>query len=64
MKELGERIHKPEWTEEEKKVLKENISLTYDELRFLLPNRSKSAIKNKVKQIKYGKYHKHSKMRY
>lgn len=61
---MFERNHKPEWTDAEKQIIKDNINLSYQELAQLLPERSLSAIKNRVKQIKFGKYHAHSKRRY
>lgn len=63
-KNMFERNHKPEWTDAEKQIIKDNINLSYQELAQLLPERSLSAIKNRVKQIKFGKYHAHSKRRY
>ena len=61
---MFERNHKPEWTNEEKQIIKDNLDKSLTELALLLPNRSLSAIKNRIKREKYGKYHRHSKMRY
>ena len=59
-----ERIHKSNWTEIEKQIIKDNLDKTILELAELLPNRSPSAIKNKRKAMIYGKYPRHSKKRY
>ena len=61
---MFERNHKPLWTEEEKRIVKENLELDVIELYKILPDRSLSAIKNRVKREKYGKYHRHTKKRY
>lgn len=49
---MFERNHKPLWTEEEKRIVKENLELNVLELSKLLPDRSLSAIKNRVKREK------------
>ena len=61
---MFERNHKPLWTEEEKRIVKENLELNLLDLSKLLPDRSLSAIKNRVKREKFGKYHRHTKKRY
>ena len=50
------RNYKPEWTNEELEIVYKNYNrLTFRQLAELLPNRSFSAVKNKVKRIKYGR---------
>jgi hypothetical protein len=62
---MFERNHKPEWSSEELDILYKNYwKMNEYELAGLLPNRSLCAVKNKIKQLKYGKYHTHSKKRY
>lgn len=52
---MGEIVHQPSWTSEELEILYKNYhKLTLKQLADLLPNRSFSAVKNKVKKVKYG----------
>lgn len=58
-------IHKPLWSSAELEI----VYLWYDkktiaEIKEMLPNRTFSAVKNKVKQIKFGKYKKKPRCRY
>lgn len=49
------RNHKPEWTSQELEVVYKNYNrLNFRQIAELLPNRSFSAVKNKVKKVKYG----------
>ena len=50
------RNHKPEWTSQELEIVYKNYNkLNFRQIAELLPNRSFSAVKNKVKKVKYGK---------
>ena len=47
--------HKPLWTGQELEIVYKNYNkLTIRQLCLLLPNRSFSAVKNKVKKIKFS----------
>ena len=49
------RNHKPEWTSQELEIVYKNYNrLNFRQIAELLPNRSFSAVKNKVKKVKYG----------
>lgn len=51
--------HKPLWTSTELKIVyKWYDKKTIAEIKEMLPYRTFSAVKNKVKAIKYGKYRK------
>lgn len=53
------RNHKPLWSSEELDIVyKYYSSKNFREIAEMLPNRSFSAVKNKVKAIKFGKYKK------
>lgn len=50
------RVHKPLWTSEELEIVYKNYARkTIREIKEMLPNRSFSAVKNKIKLIKFGK---------
>lgn len=50
------RNHQPKWTSDELEVVYKNYNrLNFRQIAELLPNRSFSAVKNKVKKVKYGK---------
>ena len=58
-------IHKPNWTSEELEIVyKWYDKKTIFEIKEMLPDRTFSAVKNKVKQIKFGKYKKGKGYRY
>lgn len=60
-----ERIHKPNWTTQELEIIYKNYwKMNPYEIAKLIPNRSFCAVKNKINDLKYGKYHQHSKKRY
>lgn len=49
------RNHKPEWTSQELEIVYKNYNkLNFRQIAELLSNRSFSAVKNKVKKVKYG----------
>lgn len=53
------RNHKPLWSSEELEIVYKNYARkTIKEIAEMLPNRSFSAVKNKIKLIKFGKYKK------
>lgn len=57
--------HKPNWTSAELGIVYQWYDKkTIAEIKALLPERTLSAVKNKVKQIKYGKYKKGKGYRY
>lgn len=50
------RNHKPEWSKEELEIVYRNYyRMSFKQIAKLLPDRSLSAVKNKVKKVKYGK---------
>ncbi len=56
---MAELIHKEPWSSDEKEIVyKYYTKLTIKQIAQMLPNRSFCAVKNKVKQIKFGKYKK------
>lgn len=57
---INEKIrHQPQWNTNELEIVYKNYSnKTISEIKEMLPYRTFSAVKNKVKQIKYGKYRK------
>ena len=58
-------IHKPNWTSEELEIVyKWYDKKTLFEIKEMLPDRTFSAVKNKIKQIKFGKYKKGKGYRY
>lgn len=58
-------IHKPNWTSEELEIVyKWYDKKTLFEIKEMLPDRTLSAVKNKIKQIKFGKYKKGKGYRY
>lgn len=53
---FSSRVHKPLWTSEELEIVYKNYARkTIREIKEMLPNRSFSAVKNKIKLIKFGK---------
>lgn len=49
------RKHKPKWTSQELEIVYKNYNrLNFRQIAELLPNRSFSSVKNKVKKIKYA----------
>ena len=59
MKKQEERKHGEKWTSEELEIVYKNYSnKTIRQVAELIPTRSISAVKNKIKQIKFGKYKK------
>lgn len=55
----GERIYGKRWTGEELEIVYKNYSTkTIRQIAEMLPSRSFSAVKNKIKLIKFGKYKK------
>lgn len=59
MEKTGERKHGEKWTSEELEIVYKNYSKkTIRQVAELIPKRSISAVKNKIKQIKFGKYRK------
>lgn len=55
----GKIVHQPQWNTKELEIVYSNYKeKTIFEIKKLLPNRTLSAVKNKVKAIKYGKYRK------
>lgn len=54
-----DRKHGAKWTNEELEIVYKNYSRkTIRQVAELIPSRSISAVKNKIKQIKFGKYKK------
>ena len=59
MEKKEERKHGEPWTSEELEIVYKNYSKkTIRQIAELIPTRSISAVKNKIKQIKFGKYRK------
>lgn len=57
--------HKPLWTSTELEIVyKWYDKKTIAEIKEMLPNRTLSAVKNRIKQIKFGKYKKGKGYRY
>lgn len=59
-------VHQPLWTGEELEIVYKYVYKLYDDMTLkelckLLPKRTFCAVKNKVKQIKFGKYKKRRK---
>lgn len=55
----GERKHGEKWTSEELEIVYKNYSTkTIRQVAEMIPTRSVSAVKNKIKLIKFGKYKK------
>lgn len=62
MDKTEERTHGEKWTSEELEIVYKNYSRkTIRQVAEMIPNRSISAVKNKIKQIKFGKYRKKEK---
>ncbi len=54
-----ERKHGEKWSSEELEIVYKNYSKkTIRQVAEMIPSRSISAVKNKIKQIKFGKYRK------
>lgn len=50
------RTHREKWSSEELEIIYKYYNrLGFKQIAELLPNRSFSAVKNKVKKVKYGK---------
>ena len=59
MGDTGERKHGERWTSGELEIVYKNYSKkTIRQVAEMIPTRSISAVKNKIKQIKFGKYKK------
>ena len=59
MKKQEDRKHGEKWTSEELEIVYKNYSKkTIRQVAEMIPTRSISAVKNKIKQIKFGKYKK------
>ena len=59
MEKKGERNHGKKWTSEELEIVYKNYSTkTIRQISEMIPTRSISAVKNKIKLIKFGKYKK------
>lgn len=59
MTNTGERKHREQWTSGELEIVYKNYSKkTIRQVAEMIPTRSISAVKNKIKQIKFGKYKK------
>lgn len=57
-----ERKHGEKWSSEELEIVYKNYSKkTIRQVAEMIPSRSISAVKNKIKQIKFGKYRKNKK---
>ena len=55
----NERNHREKWTSSELEIIYKNYSTkTLRQIAEMIPTRSFSAVKNKVKQVKFGKYKK------
>ena len=54
-----ERKHGDKWTSEELEIVYKNYTTkTIRQIAEMIPTRSISAVKNKIKQVKFGKYKK------
>ena len=52
----NERNHREKWTSSELEIIYKNYSTkTLRQIAEMIPTRSFSAVKNKVKQVKFGK---------
>ena len=59
MEKKEERVHGEKWTSEELEIVYKNYTRkTIKQIAEMIPTRSISAVKNKIKQIKFGKYRK------
>jgi hypothetical protein len=59
MTNTGERNHGEKWTSGELEIVYKNYSSkTIRQIAAMIPTRSIAAVKNKIKQIKFGKYRK------
>lgn len=59
MEKKGGRNHGKKWTSEELEIVYKNYSTkTIRQIAEMIPTRSISAVKNKIKLIKFGKYKK------
>jgi len=59
MKNTEERVHKEKWTSKELEIVYTNYTKkTIRQIAEMIPTRSISAVKNKIKLIKFGKYKK------
>jgi len=59
MEKKEERVHGEKWTSEELEIVYKNYTRkTIKQVAEMIPTRSISAVKNKIKQIKFGKYRK------
>lgn len=59
MEKKEERVHGERWTSEELEIVYKNyMRKTIKQVAEMIPTRSISAVKNKIKQIKFGKYRK------
>lgn len=59
MEKKGERNHGKKWTSKELEIVYKNYSTkTIRQIAEMIPTRSISAVKNKIKIIKFGKYRK------
>ena len=59
MEKKEERVHGERWTSEELEIVYKNyMRKTIKQVVEMIPTRSISAVKNKIKQIKFGKYRK------
>lgn len=59
MEKKEERTHGEKWTSEELEIVYKNYTRkTIKQVAEMIPTRSISAVKNKIKQIKFGKYRK------
>lgn len=59
MENMEERTHGARWTSDELEIVYKNYSTkTIRQIAEMIPSRSISAVKNKIKQIKFGKYRK------
>lgn len=59
MERKEERKHGEKWTSDELEIVYKNYSSkTIRQIAGMIPTRSISAVKNKIKQIKFGKYRK------
>lgn len=59
MKKQEERKHGEKWTSDELEIVYKNYSKkTIRQVAEMIPIRSISAVKNKIKQIKFGKHKK------
>jgi hypothetical protein len=59
------RNHREEWTSEELEIVYKNYGKkTFKEIAKMIPTRSFSAVKNKVKTVMFGKYKKNKNKRF